>query len=95
MPDATPEVRHNEAAGRFEIDLDGELAVLDYSISNGRMVMPHTEVPVAHRGHGYADLLAHAALTHARDKELTPVPVCPFVRGFIERHPEYGSKPKP
>jgi predicted GNAT family acetyltransferase len=90
MRDARPAVRNNPAQGRFEIELDGEVGVLDYEIDNGRMIMPHTEVPAAHRGKGYGEMLARAALDHAREHALTPEPLCPFVRSFIRRHPEYA-----
>ena len=90
MPEATPKVRNNTDEGRFEIDLQGELGVLDYEIADGRMIMPHTEVPRAFRGRGYGEMLARAALDYAREQSLTPEPLCPFVRSFIARHPEYA-----
>jgi uncharacterized protein len=90
MPDAAPTVRNNTDQGQFEIDLDGQLAVLEYEIEGGRMIMPHTEVPRPYRGRGYGDMLARAALDYARTQSLTPEPLCPFVRSFIVRHPEYA-----
>lgn len=36
-----------------------------------------------------APLLARAALDHARAEHLTVIAECPYVRTFIERHPEY------
>jgi len=90
MPETRPTVRNNTAAGRFEIELDGEVGVLDYEIADGKLVMPHTEVPTAHRGQGYGEMLARAALDYAREQSLRPVPLCPFVRSFIARHPEFA-----
>ena len=90
MDETRPTVRNNPREGRFEILLNGEVGVLDYEIADGRMIMPHTEVPAAHRGNGYGEMLARAALDYARAHSLKPVPVCPFVRSFISRHPEYA-----
>jgi predicted GNAT family acetyltransferase len=90
MPDASPVVRNNTAESRFEIDLDGEIGVLDYEVAGGRMIMQHTQVPRAYRGRGYGEMLARAALDHAREQSLTAEPLCPFVRSFIARHPEYA-----
>jgi predicted GNAT family acetyltransferase len=90
MHEGQPTIRNNTAAGRFEIELEGEVGVLDYEVADGRMIMPHTEVPVAHRGRGYGEMLARAALDYAREQSLRPVPICPFVRSFIARHPEYA-----
>src|SRR5947209_4744208 len=47
-------VRHNKAAHRFEVVVDGELARADYRIDGGVMQMFHTEVPVAFEGRGIA-----------------------------------------
>ena len=38
---------------------------------------------------GVGSRLIRAALDSARDQGLRVVPQCPFVRAFIERHPEY------
>jgi len=83
-------VRNNEEEDRFEIDFDGRLGVLDYEIADGHMMMTHTEVPPEYRGKGYGEALARAALDYARRHSLTPEPICPFVRSFIARHPEYA-----
>lgn len=87
-------VSHNAAESRFEIDLDGSTAVLEYSIDGGRIIMPHTEVPSAHRGKGHGEQLARAALDYAREQSLEVVPLCPFVKAFIESHPEYQASSK-
>jgi predicted GNAT family acetyltransferase len=49
----------------------------------------HTEVPPELRGRKYAEVLARAGLEHARGANLKVVPFCPFVRAFLQRHPEY------
>lgn len=83
------EVRNNRERGRFEIDIGGSTAFLDYRIEGGRIIMPHTVVPREHRGRGYGSLLARTALDYARRETLDVVPLCPFVAAFLERHPEY------
>jgi predicted GNAT family acetyltransferase len=84
-------VVNNEAAHRFEIHAaDGTLAELVYHVRSGdTMVLVHTEVPPALRGHGAAGALARAALDDARARGFRVVVKCPYVRAFIERHPEY------
>ena len=80
-----PEVRHNREKGRFEIEMDGGTAALEYSIKDGRIVMSHTFVPPEHRGRGYGDQLARAALDYAGQEQLEVVPLCPFVKSFMAR----------
>lgn len=84
-----PDVTNNTSAEQFEISVDGSKALLQYGIDRGRMVIYHTEVPEAFRGRGYGDLLARTALDYAQEHSLKVQPLCPFVRAFIDRHPEY------
>ncbi len=83
------EVSDNEAAHRFEVHADEQIAVLEYRRRHGHMTITHTEVPPALEGHGIASKLAQAALEDARSRNLFVIPVCKFVQGYVRRHPEY------
>ncbi|HEU4325413.1 MAG TPA: GNAT family N-acetyltransferase [Roseiflexaceae bacterium] len=82
-------VVNNADEGRFETVVAGQLAVAEYVLAPGQIVFTHTEVPESLRGRGVANQLARAALDHARDAGLQVVPRCPFIRAYIQRHPEY------
>lgn len=82
-------VENNEAAQRFEANIDGQLAVLTYRLFPRHLVLDHTEVPKPLAGQGLGTKLVRAALDFARDKQLRVVPLCPFVAGYLRRHPEY------
>lgn len=82
-------VRHDAAAARYEIKLDGETAVAEYTLDGPRMVLTHTFVPPALRGRGLAELLVRAALNDARTFSRRVVPQCSYVAAFIKRHPEF------
>jgi predicted GNAT family acetyltransferase len=89
MTDGEITVVNNEAKQQFEAHVDGLLSLLAYRRGGDRIVMIHTEVPAALEGRGIASVLARTALEDARARQLRVVPLCPFVRGYIERHPEY------
>jgi len=82
-------VTHNEAAGRFELLVDGRRALLTYRRFPDRIVFDHTEVPKPLERHGLAAKLARFALDFARANHLRVVPLCPYVSSFIHKHPEY------
>ena len=82
-------VSHNEAASRFECDVDGRLSVAEYEMRDGAMVLTHTEVPRELSGRGIAQKIVSTALDHARAHHLRVVAQCPYVAAYIERHPEY------
>ena len=92
-PDTTPgpAVRHNPAAGRFEIETDGHRSIIDYARADRMITFTHTFVPGELRGRGLAEKLVRAALEYARTEQLRVVPECSYVAKFIGRHAEYQS----
>jgi predicted GNAT family acetyltransferase len=72
---------------RFELDVDGETAFLEYQRSDGALALIHTEVPERLRGRGLGERLIVAALDAGRAQGLRIVAVCPFVRAYLRRHP--------
>ena len=55
------------------------------------MVFVHTEVDDAFEGQGVGSLLVRQALDSVRGEGLRVVAQCPFVKAWIERHPEYAD----
>lgn len=92
MPDQ-PElvVRDNRDESRYEVELDDGLGMIVYTLSGSTIVFTHTEVPEALEGRGIAGALARFALDDARARGLRVVPRCPFVAGYIRRHPKYAD----
>jgi predicted GNAT family acetyltransferase len=82
-------VRDNPPASRYEANVDGRLAVIQYTLTGEKITLVHTEVPEELEGRGIASQLARFALDDARARGLRVIPVCPFVSAYIRRHPEY------
>jgi hypothetical protein len=78
-------------AGRFELERDGRVAYLEYTLSGHVLALLHTEVPDSLRGTGIGSDLARTALDWARENHLKVDIVCPFVAEFLEHHPEYSD----
>ena len=76
---------------RIEMVVGHQTAFLTYRHKDKVLSVIHTEVPPAFRGKGVGDALARSALNYARAQGLTVKPYCPFVAGFISRHPEYAG----
>jgi uncharacterized protein len=84
------EVLDNPDEGRYEAWLDGEPAgLIAYVPHDGWLMVDHTEVFEAFEGKGVGSRLAKAALDDVRARGLYMNPQCPFVTGYIKRHPEY------
>jgi predicted GNAT family acetyltransferase len=76
-------------SGRFEIDQDGHVAYLEYTIAGKILGLIHTEVPKELRNKGLASELTERALQFARDNRMKVDVICPLVAGYFERHPEH------
>lgn len=85
------DVRHAPEHSRFEVALGDELAYLEYRRDGNRIALMHTDVPPAFEGRGVGSRLARAAMDHARQARLRVLVFCPFVRAWVQRHPEYAD----
>ena len=66
-----------------------EAGALHYARRGERLVLHHTEVDPAFEGRGLGSKLVSAVLDDIRARGLEIVPLCPFVRRYLARHPEY------
>jgi uncharacterized protein len=85
-----PTVTDVPESSRYEIR-DGErrLGLAAYQLRGDQVVFTHTEVDSDSGHKGLGGTLVRAALDDVRSKGGSVVPMCSFVRGWIERHPEY------
>jgi uncharacterized protein len=84
-------VQDNPALHRFELEVDGHIAVAYYQLAPGVITFTHTEVPQELSGHGIGTQLVRAALDAARARGLKVVAKCPFVSAYVAKHPELGD----
>jgi predicted GNAT family acetyltransferase len=85
------DVRDNPDQHRYDVFTDdGQLGgFAQYVKRLGRVIFTHTEIDGAFEGQGLGSALAKGALADAREHELRVVPLCPFIAGYIAKHPEY------
>ena len=83
-------VSDNSSEDRYEVSSDGELAGFAiYRRRPGIIAFVHTEIDDRFEREGLGTRLVHDALDDARRESLAVLPFCPFVNGYIKRHPEY------
>ena len=77
---------------RYEISVDGALAGFAvYRLAPGRIIFVHTEIDHAYAGRGLGGKLARAALDDVRARGLAVQPDCPFIAGWIAKHPDFAT----
>jgi len=84
-------VSNNAAQHRFEIEVDGHVAAAYYERAGDVITFEHTEVPAELGGKGIGSKLVKGALDQVRADGLKVVAQCPFVKGWIGKHPDYAD----
>jgi uncharacterized protein len=83
-------VRDNPTESRYELLIDDEVrGSISYRAEQNTVTLVHTEVDSELEGRGLGSRLVHDALEDIRARGLSLFPVCPFVRSYLARHPEY------
>ncbi|WP_044204748.1 GNAT family N-acetyltransferase [Flammeovirga sp. OC4] len=86
------QLTNNEDKKRYEFDIDGQIAYIDYMLARGNIYLTHTEVPPSLGGQGIGSKLVHSVLTDIKENtDYKLFPLCPFVAAYIKKHPEWKS----
>jgi predicted GNAT family acetyltransferase len=94
-PESTPPpptVTHDTTHQRFIIETGEEqVPQLTYELTGDAIHMTSVRVPAKHRQKGYASEITKTALEYAKHEQLRVVPICPFVRWYLDHNPEYKT----
>jgi predicted GNAT family acetyltransferase len=82
-------IKNNKDENRFEMLVDGSLALVDYVSQNKILILTHTKVPKELEGRGCGHKIVNFALNYAQDNGFKVVPQCPFVKRYIDQHKEF------
>ena len=81
----------NKETNRFEAEVDGHKAFIEYSVQPGILSLNHTEVPKELSGQGLASEMTEKVLLQIELRGLKVIPVCPFIKKYLDKHPEWKS----
>ena len=80
----------NVALHQYEFRIGDLIPRIEYiTTKNGEIYLTHTEVPSALEGKGVGSSLVRLALEDIERQQLRLVPLCPFVAGYVQKHPEW------
>ena len=80
----------NVALHQYEFRIGDLIPRIEYiKTKNGEIYLTHTEVPSALEGKGVGSSLVRLALEDIERQQLRLVPLCPFIAGYVQKHPEW------
>lgn len=86
-----PDIRDNAEARRYELEVEGQTAVVIYNPVAGGLLITETIVPIPLEGRGIAGRMAKHVLADLKERGLLILPTCPFFAGYLKKHPEYAD----
>lgn len=85
-------VQDNADQSRYELLVGDVVAgLVEYCDRDDHVELVHTELDPSYEGEGLGSQLAQAVLDNLRNRERAVIPSCGFIRGYIQRHPEYAE----
>ncbi|QAA80279.1 N-acetyltransferase [Aequorivita sp. H23M31] len=81
----------NKEKKRFETEIDGYKAFVEYEVKPNILILEHTEVDKALGGKGVGSEMVEAVLLQIELRGLKVIPHCPFIKKYISKHPEWQS----
>ncbi len=84
-------VKHDKAHNRFTMDINGEVAKVDYQLQSGKMHLVYSEVPFELRGQGYGKKLVEGTFEKLTEEGHEAVAVCSYVKAVAERSNKWRS----
>jgi predicted GNAT family acetyltransferase len=79
----------NAERNRYEMHIAGHVPRIEYIKAQDKIYLTHTEVPKELEGKGIASTMTQKVLEDIETRNLTLVPLCPYVAQYIKRHPEW------
>ena len=85
------QLKINDNKGAFYIEVEGKQEAMMTFVYAGedRIIIDHTEVNPGNEGKGFGKKMVTKAVEFAREKGIKIVPLCPFVKSFFDKTPEF------
>ncbi len=82
-------VEKNLERRRYETEVNGYTAFIEYIKAKNAIYLTHTEVPVQLEGHGVGTAMVKEVLQQVKEEGDKVAPLCPFVAAFIKKNREW------
>ena len=82
-------IHHDKENRRFELDINGEIAKVDYQLRKDKMYLVHSEVPHHLRNQGIGKVLVEKTFEKLVDEGYKTVAICSFIKRVAEQNEKW------
>ena len=79
-------IHDNEFLRQFESEIDGELAIIEYSQQDRKIFLTKLVMSDELKEKGYMDPFIEKVLEEVKEKNISVMPTCPSVAKFMRKH---------
>ncbi len=79
------EVKNNVERSRYEMAIDGEIAIADYLRRGDELLITHVETPEHMQGKGIAGQVMAGVVADAKERGLKITPICSYAVAYMKR----------
>lgn len=79
------DITHDKDHSRFTLDINGELAKVQYTLKDNRMYLVHSEVPYKLRGKGVGKVLVEKTFKKLTEENYQAIAVCSYIKAVAKR----------
>lgn len=90
IPSRLP-IIHDQKNSRFTLNINGELAKIEYQLRDGKMYLTHSEVPYNLRGQGIGKVLVEKTFEQLKTENLKAIAVCSYIKTIATRNDKWKS----
>ena len=85
------ELKHVKEKKQFIMEINGEIAKVEYSLRNGEMYLNHSEVPRNLRGQGIGKVLIEKTFQKLTEEGYKAIAVCSFIKAVKNKSEHWKS----
>ncbi|MBJ7882166.1 GNAT family N-acetyltransferase [Gelidibacter salicanalis] len=84
-------VIHDKDKQQFTMEVDGEIAKVEYEMQNGKMHLVYSEVPFNIRGQGIGKMLVKKTFEKLTEEGYEAVAVCGYIKLVAKRSDKWNN----
>ena len=84
-------ITHDKENKRFILDINGEMAKVEYNLKNGKLYLVHSEVPYDLRGKGIGKVLVEKTFEKLNEEGYKAVAICSYIKAVAQRSEKWNK----